>query len=104
MVYGNLGIFKSLNINLLFSFIVIKKQSPGSSVSVDVARRARKSKFFYQINTVIDWPTFPPHRTFLAACGLPVPRNPSASEPKSPEIVAKFFVVNRFSFILGMFP
>lgn len=37
---------------------MIKKQIPGSFVSVDVSRRTRKSKFFHQINAVIDWTVF----------------------------------------------
>ena len=37
---------------------MIKKQVPGSFVSVDVSRRTRKSKFFHQISTVIDWSVF----------------------------------------------
>ena len=37
---------------------MIKKQLPGSFVSVDVSRRTRKSKFFHQISTVIDWTVF----------------------------------------------
>ena len=34
---------------------MIKKQVPGSFVSVDVTRRTRKSKFFHQIDTIVDW-------------------------------------------------
>ena len=37
---------------------MIKKKAPGSFVSVDVRRRTRKSKFFQQINTLIDWHGF----------------------------------------------
>jgi len=37
---------------------MIKKQLSGSFVSVDVSRRTRKSKFFHQISTVIDWSVF----------------------------------------------
>jgi hypothetical protein len=37
---------------------MIKKQIPGSFVSVDVSRSTRKSKFFHQINAVIDWTVF----------------------------------------------
>ena len=37
---------------------MIKKQAPGSFVSVDVTRRTRKSKFFQQIGTVINWSVF----------------------------------------------
>ena len=37
---------------------MIKKQISGSSVSVDVSRRTRKSKFLHQINTLIDWTVF----------------------------------------------
>ena len=37
---------------------MLKKKSLGSFVDVDVSRRTRKSKFFYQINTVIDWSVF----------------------------------------------
>ena len=37
---------------------MIKKQAPGSSISVDVTRRTRKSKFFHQIDTLIDWNVF----------------------------------------------
>jgi transposase, IS5 family len=36
----------------------MKKQLPGSFVSVDVSRRTRKSRFFHQINAVIDWAVF----------------------------------------------
>jgi hypothetical protein len=37
---------------------MIKKKIPGSFVSVEVSRRTRKSKFFHQINAVIDWTVF----------------------------------------------
>ena len=37
---------------------MIKKQAYGSFVSVDVTRRTRKSKFFHQIDTLIDWKVF----------------------------------------------
>jgi transposase, IS5 family len=37
---------------------MIKKQLPGSFVSVDVSRRTRKSRFFHQINALIDWTVF----------------------------------------------
>ena len=37
---------------------MVKMQAPGSFVSVDVTRRTRKSKFFQQINAVIDWTVF----------------------------------------------
>jgi hypothetical protein len=37
---------------------MIKKQVPGSFVSVDVSRRTRKSQFFHQINAVLDWTVF----------------------------------------------
>jgi hypothetical protein len=37
---------------------MIKKQVPRSFVSVDVSRKTRKSKFFHQVNSVIDWTVF----------------------------------------------
>ena len=37
---------------------MIKKQAPGSFVSVDVARRTKKRKFFQQIDALIDWQVF----------------------------------------------
>jgi transposase, IS5 family len=37
---------------------MIKKQVPGSFVSVDVSRITSKSKFFHQINAVIAWTVF----------------------------------------------
>jgi IS5 family transposase len=37
---------------------MIKKQVPGSFVSVDVSRSTRKGKFFHPINAVIDWAVF----------------------------------------------
>jgi transposase, IS5 family len=47
-----------LTINLLTPQPMIKKQLPGSFVSVDVSRRTRKSRFLHQINTLIDWAVF----------------------------------------------
>jgi transposase, IS5 family len=41
---------------------MIKKQLPGSFVSVDVSRRTRKSRFFDQINSLIDWTVFEKER------------------------------------------
>jgi transposase, IS5 family len=41
---------------------MIKKQVPGSFVSVDVSRRTRKSKCFHQINAVIAWTVFEQER------------------------------------------
>ena len=49
-------------VRLLIPYHMIKKQIPGSSVSVDVSRRTRKSKFFHQINAGINWTVFEKER------------------------------------------
>jgi len=38
--------------------MMIKNLLPGSFVRLDVNRRTRKSKFFYQIDALIDWAIF----------------------------------------------